>query len=183
MEVFDVIFVNVRHLLWALNYLFSIPVKSASEKPNAYRARDLNSSCTVKAGKLNSIQGIEVDGRQYPVATCVVAPDDTVKGSNSVIILFQGRRVPSWVRYGCVETRCFLHKKKRERNPPNHQIQPMSRAQPCAIKIEGPIQLTEQNSTSSSQVQQVEVKIKGQTQRRVERGGSRSPQDQANLTH
>ncbi|KAG0433531.1 hypothetical protein HPB47_019836 [Ixodes persulcatus] len=34
--------------------------------------------------------------------------------SNSVIILFQGRRVPSWVRYGCVETRCFLHKKKRE---------------------------------------------------------------------
>ncbi|KAG0432633.1 hypothetical protein HPB47_020659 [Ixodes persulcatus] len=101
-----------------------------------------------RAGKLNSIQGIEVDGRQYPVAAYGLAPDDTVKGvihgipaedtddiittslvhpgnpsiaqarrmgqSSSVVILSQGRRLPFWVRYGCVETRCFLHKKKQK---------------------------------------------------------------------
>ncbi|KAG0441813.1 hypothetical protein HPB47_015845 [Ixodes persulcatus] len=145
---------------------------SHSSETTAPREETIGDSTYSLAGKLNSIQGNEVDGRQYRVATYMVAPDDTVKGhrtseengqSNSVIILFQGRRVPFWVRYGCVETRCFLHQKKRERNPPHHQIPPEPRAQPCAalssptgdvsleIRIEGPIQVTEQNSTSSSQ--------------------------------
>ncbi|KAM7288063.1 hypothetical protein ISCGN_031752 [Ixodes scapularis] len=39
-----------------------------------------------RAGKLNSIQGIEVDGRQYPVARYVAAPDDTVKGSSMAFL-------------------------------------------------------------------------------------------------
>ncbi|KAG0416214.1 hypothetical protein HPB47_006609 [Ixodes persulcatus] len=40
----------------------------------------VNTPDETRAGKLNSTQGIEVTGRQYPVATYVVAPDGTVKG-------------------------------------------------------------------------------------------------------
>ncbi|KAG0417666.1 hypothetical protein HPB47_005429 [Ixodes persulcatus] len=121
-----------------------------------------------RAGKLNSLQGIEVDDRQYPVATYMVAPDDTVK---EVI-----HGIPSEDTDDIITTSLV--------NPNNPSIVQARRMDVSfEIKIEGPIQVTEQNFTSSSQAQQVEVKIKSKTQSRVERGGSRSPQDQAKLTH
>ncbi|KAG0441939.1 hypothetical protein HPB47_015812, partial [Ixodes persulcatus] len=128
------------------------------------------------------IRGIPAEDTDDIITTSLVHPGNPrivqakrMGHFNSVIILFP-------VRYGSVETRCFLYKKKREyrENCGNlgHRADVCPRTGPtrcrtCGtrnpIKIEGTIQVMEQNSTSCCQTQQVEIKIKGQEQRRLER--------------